>query len=242
MEPRHFGRRLGAAGVDYLLAMVVGGLLLLPFLGDSDKVRMDALGFSSSVCNTLTSAPDSLLAVVGDKVVDSGFVCDTKVLGRENGLTVTLVYDVTKTENTSSQRSISVPVDKDGNPVAPLMPQTLIVQVLLIVVGGLLLTRYGRTPGKRLFGLKVTGRSPLPGLLREGLKLLPGLIIGLAMVSVAYFGPRSYGVIAQAPVLQFIGAIFAYGALVFWLYVLPVLRWRGATRYDRWLGLTVVLA
>ena len=241
MEPRHFGRRLGAAGVDYLLAMVVGGLLLLPFLGDTDRVRMDGLGFTSSTCNSVTTAPDSLLAVVGDKVVDSAFVCDTKVLGRANGLTVTLVYDVTRTENTSSQRSISVPVDKDGNPVAPLMPQTLIVQVLLIVVGGLLLIRFGRTPGKRLFGLRVVGRSPVPGLLREGLKLLPGLIVGLAMVWVAYFGPQTYGVIAQAPVLQFVGAIFAYGAVVFWLYVLPVLRWRGATLYDRWLGLTVVL-
>ena len=242
MEPRHFARRLGASVVDYLLAMVVGGLLLLPFLGDTDKVRMDAMIFTTSVCNSLTSAPDSLLAVVGDKVVDSGFVCDTKVMGRDNGLTVTLVYDVTRTANTSSQRSISVPVDKDGNPIAPLMPQTLIVQVLLIVVGGLLLTRYGRTPGKRLFGLRVVGGSSVPGVLREGLKLLPGLIIGLAMVSVAWFGPQAYGVIAQVPVLQFIGAIFAYGALVFWLYVLPVLRWRGATRYDRWLGLTVVRA
>ena len=65
MEPRHFARRLGAAVVDYLLAMVVGGLLLLPFLGDTDKVRMDAMIFTTSVCNSLTSAPDSLLAVVG---------------------------------------------------------------------------------------------------------------------------------------------------------------------------------
>ena len=242
MEPRHFGRRVGAAVVDYLLATVVGVAVMLPFLGDTDKVRLDAMIFTSSACNTVTSAPESLLAVVGGRAVDSAFVCDTAVLGRANGQTVTMIYDVTRTENTSSQRSVSVPVDGDGNPVAPVMPQTLIVQMVLVLGGGVMLRLSGRTPGKRLFGLKVVGRAPLPGVLREAIKLAPGVIFGLALVSIAAFGPQAYAAVAQVAVLPVLGAIAVYGALLFWMYALPILRWRGAARYDRWLGLSVVRA
>jgi hypothetical protein len=242
MEPRHFWRRAGAAVVDYLLATVVTVAVLLPFLGDTDKVRLDAMIYTTSTCSTVTSAPDSLLAVVGDKVVDSAFVCDTKVLGQDNGLTVTLVYGVTRTENTSSQRSVSVPVDRDGNPVAPMMPQTLLVQVLLVVAGGLMLTRTGRTPGKRLFGLRVVGSTPVPGVLREAIKLVPGVIAGLGLMALWAFGTAAYAAMAQVAVLPALAAILAYGVLVFWMYALPLLRWRGATRYDRWLGLGVVRA
>jgi RDD family len=242
MEPRHFWRRLGAAVVDYLLATLVALAVIWPFLGDSDRLRLDAMIYTISTCNTVTSAPESLLAIVGDKVVDSAVVCDTQVMGRDNGLTVTLVYDVTRTENTSSQRTISVPVDSDGNPVAPMMPQSLIVQGVLVVAGGMLLTWAGRTPGKRLFGLKVVGRTPVPGVLREAIKLAPGVIFGLGMLALWVFGTAAYAAVAQVAILPVLAGFLVFGVVVFWLYALPILRWRGATRYDRWLGLSVVRA
>jgi hypothetical protein len=126
MEPRHFWRSVGAGVVDHSLATIASLLILLPFLGDTDKIRLDAVGFFTSSCKTITLAPDSVLAIVAPKAVEAGLVCDTTVLRQANGQTVTLIYDVTRTEYSSSQRSVTVPVDKDGNPVAPLMPQSLI--------------------------------------------------------------------------------------------------------------------
>ena len=240
--PRYFWSRVVAIVVDYLFVSVISLLIMLPLVGNSDKFRLDSVAAVSVICTWATPVPDSLRAVVAPQSLDGIVFWTHTVLGRDNGLTATLIYGVTKTEHTSSQRSISIPIDKNGNPVAPLMPQTLINAVLLIVVGGTLLRRNGQTPGKRLMGLKVVGVSTVPGILREVFKSLPVLIMGLALASVAAIGPGVYAMIAQMPILQFIGAIFAYGALVFWLYLLPVLRWRGTTRYDRWLGLTVVLA
>ena len=103
-----------------------------------------------------------------------------------------------------------------------------------------MLIRFGRTPGKRLFGLRVVGRTPVPGLVREALKLLPGLIVGLALAALHFAGPQAYGVLrpGRRPALCRCG-VLPMAAVVFWLYVLPFLRWRGAARYDRWLGLTV---
>lgn len=239
MLPRYFWRRVGAVAVDFVLATVVSTVLLWPFLGNPDQLRLDPIGVSASTCFTITSAPDSLLAIVAPKPIDAGFVCENTVNGRDNGKTATLIYDVTKTENTSSQRSVSVPVDTNGNPVAPMMPQSLINQALLIVVGGILLRRFGRTPGKRLFGLKVVGLTTSPGPVRELLKNIPGVIMALGFLSIWVFGPSSYAAIAHVPMLQFLLGILAFVALAFWFYVLPVLRWRGATRYDRMLGLTV---
>ena len=239
MEPRHFWRRVGAAVVDYLLVSVISTLLLLPFLGNPDKIRLDPIGISTSRCVAMTSAPQSLLDIVAPKIIDSGWACSSSVDGRDNGMTAVLVYDVTRNEHTSSQRSISVPVDALGNPVAPLMPQSLINWGLLVVASGLLLRRFGRTPGKRLFGLRVEGVAPVPGIRREVLKTMPSLIAGLGLTSTGVIGIAAYAWIAQLPILQFVGGILVLMALVFWFYALPLIRWRGATRYDRMLGLTV---
>ncbi len=239
IPPRYFWRRVGAVVVDYVLVVAISTLMLQPFLGNSDKVRLDAIGMLASDCVAMISAPPSLLAVVAPKTIDSGWICTTRVNGRNNGTTAVLIYDVTRTEHTSSQRSISVPTDMQGNPVAPLMPQSLINEALLIVVGGMLLRRFGRTPGKRLFGLRVVGSMPVPGIRREGLKTIPGLIAGVGLVAIAVIGPGAYVWMAQLPILPFVGGILAVIVVAFWFYALPLIRWRGATRYDRMLGLTV---
>lgn len=84
--------------------------------------------------------------------------------------------------------------------------------------------------GKRLRGLHVTGSTPLPGVLRQALKLFPLLLAALATTAVPFPDPE---LATHTPLV--IRAALA----TFWYYLLPRLQGQHATRYDRWLGLTV---
>lgn len=243
MEPRHFWRRLAATVVDYVLAALAALLVLWPFLGDTDRLRLDPDLVINSLCYDVTGQPpQAWFDILGDHRLDGAVVCDAWVMGIPNGRTATLFFDGRQSGAITTQSNISFPVDQDGNPVAPVFPQGPIVAGLLILLGGAMLARRGATPGKRLMGLRVVaeeGRA-VRGIQREALKYAL-LLVQIVLAIIALLAPQ--GVlsmlteIGSLPGLLVMGAVFL--AFV-WFYVWPWLRWRGAMRWDAWLGQRVL--
>jgi uncharacterized RDD family membrane protein YckC len=99
----------------------------------------------------------------------------------------------------------------------------------------------GQTPGKRLLGLRITGTSPIPAAKRELLRNVPWLLTvlppALSLVPALQGVIQTHLQTAQIVVIamQVIGLI---AAIALWL--VPLLRWRGAMPYDRWAGLTIL--
>lgn len=234
VPPIYFWARVVAAVVDYMLAMVVAVILIWPFLGNPDRLRLDPSGLPTSECSTRHATPKAVHDFIGMIPTISNNLCENWTFGRPNGKTVTAVYGGLYRDGAAMpQTSILIQIDDDGNLVTPLMPQSPLSAILLTLGGGLLVRSTGRTPGKRLMGLKVTGTTPLPGLKREVLKLFPFLLATLATAAAPFLGPNLAGQCAAKPIL------IATAVAAVWYYLVPLLQWRGATRYDRWLGLTV---
>jgi len=238
-HPSFFWPRLVAFAVDYILASAISLLILIPFTGDTDRLRLGPALLGSSDCDPITSAPATLLAVIAPSQPAAGLLCSNRVLWIANGQTITLVYDVTRTEHTSSQKSITIPVDALGNPITPLMPQGAITCAILTLGSAIFLSHSGQTPGKRLLRLRVHTPSLPKAILRETLKLLPYLLIAAATLAFGLYGPRSYDLLHLLTLKMLLIGGLAWTLALIGLYLLPILRWRGATLYDRWLGLSV---
>ena len=225
--------------LGFCFATILTLVLLWPFLGNTDWLRLDPFGFWVNRCATINTAPQSLLDLVAGKKLNAAYASEESIFGHPIQQMVTLVYDAIQSGTSASYRTLSVAVDKNGNPVLPQMPQSLITDLVLILCGGLLVRRFGGSPGKRLLGLRVIGPNPLPGVQRAGLKLLPFLVAVLLPLAMVLLGRQVFTEFAHvSPLSLWAGSATV---LVFALsyYILPWARWRGATRYDRWLGLTV---
>lgn len=186
----------------------------------------------------------------------------------------TLPFDSTGyvfTSNTTKKKGlnvwskwVAVAADENGAPLPPgKMRSTLLAHILtsalpLAAMIGLFVyfTAGGRrTPGKRLFALKVmTPYGISPGLdratRREILKFAPLILGSIASTLItvhAFLKPDFFGyLITQSremsatnlPLSVVLAIVSGIGQLVWWL--LPFLSWRGQTYYDRIAGCTVV--
>jgi len=240
MTPRFFWRRLAALLIDLTLVSVLSTVLVLPFLGDTNKVRLSGGLVRITQCKTVNSLPQPTLDLVAVKV-DAATVCSIRPYGIDNGLTLTMVYDRVQTEHTSSQKTYSVMIDEQGLVVWPMSLDALVSLLLAGLGFPLALRRWGKTPGKHVMGLILSRPVSFgPAFLREALRLWPLQLGNFATLAQPLYGPHQMQIL---PWLGF-GAIFGVIGLLFLLFfashVLPVLRWRGLMPWDRAIGTRLV--
>lgn len=232
--PRLVWRRSLAFLVDYLFASLLALALLWPFVGNPDRLRLGGIIYSQQ-CAPLTSITEEAAAVIAPDTPAAALVCQRSVLGRDNGLTLSLLYAVVKTENTESSRNVSFPIDGEGKPVQPLQPQDLLVVLILILGGGLFLKRFRMTPGKCLLGLRIApGTSSV--FLREPLRLMPLLLAAVALLIFLSLKPAQLNHLAQLPMTTFLAAVLLFTAGFLAYYLFPLIRWRGVMPWDLWTG------
>ena len=235
VPPRLFWRRLGAFVVDLVLATAAAIILLLPFLGDTDTVRLGGSAkFSTTSCGPVDRLPQEVHDLVAPSRIESATVCREWFWGVPNGLTAKVVYGTQTGSYGTMHRWLLVPISESGVPVAPRYPTDALALPILILAGALLLPRSGATPGKRLFGLRVTGDlTPRRAALREVLRLLP--LIVSALFSLEF--PFASSFLGTLPFGTFLVLGVGVLAVVTWYWVWPLIFWNGALRHDRWLGL-----
>lgn len=242
MPPRYFWRRVGALATDYLIASIIAMLALLPF-ADEDRanIRFSPL-FKMQTCGQANSLPQPLHDAVAPHSIKAAKVCKTYAYGVYNGLTATIVLHedvqvragVTTTKRVSTQFDI----DSQGNPVTPAPihgPAAIGLIILLAAVTSAIWP--GRSPGKKLFRIRISGPGLRPGrvALREALKWAPLLALVVIEFAVALaLGGRT--VLTEPLLIVFLVVVIIALAAY---YILPFLRWRGAMAYDRLLGLRV---
>jgi hypothetical protein len=234
MAPRLFWRRLAAVVVDVLLASLAGFLILWPFTGDTDRLRLSG-PFYALQCGPVTSITEEAAAVIAPDLPAAALVCQQHVFGIDNGLTLRLLYAVETTGAVQASRNVSFAIDAEGKPVQPLQPQNLLVALLLIGAGGWMLSRRRLTPGKWLAGLRI-GAEGGSAYFREALRLLPFLLWSGALALFALLDPKALNSLAQLPLPVFLGTIGLASLLTLAWYLIPVIRWRGVMPWDRWTG------
>ena len=242
MQSRLFWRRLFAFSVDYLLVYGLTLLVLLPFLNPAEgKLRLANAPLSFTQCHPLTTLPQVYHDLIAPAPIDSATACKKRPFGLDNGLTVTLIYNLVETQTnnvtTRSYSSLSVAATEAGTPFIPVQPQSALIWITLIVASASFLTKGQPSPGKRLLGLQIAGQG-CP-MCREARRLGPCLLLGMTSLLVPLFlqvedlttlsGNLSLIILIAVPLLLFL----------FFYYLLPLLRWRGAMPWDRATGFHV---
>jgi uncharacterized RDD family membrane protein YckC len=258
VPPRFFWRRFAAVVIDTLLFYVVAAavsIVLVVALPWAPRYFIP----STTACEA--TAPDALVQRIerewplapGQSRVSQ--ICTTSFWGVPDSRSfVSILVDA---GDNPTQRTISFEIDEAGNPVelealglgAGVLDELVPVLLFCLSSAGLI-ARFGTTPGKKLFALHVIQDSgeALPfakAAKREALRMLPAILDAfstpLMLLLIASFGSGDIlrdlmeaTTILGAPVLTIMlagGLIFPLFAFVWW--VLPLLRWRGQTIYDR---------
>lgn len=264
LPPRHFWRRLGAYLIDVIIFQIVFTLL---FLALSTVTPWDlTLPFlQKQQCEETTTGP-LIPTIEAEWPLQSGEtrsnqLCRISWLGSK-GYTVFVSKVVSEQGSATSIRAFSVPVNGNGNPIDPnvtVRPTSSVVLLLLPLAFACCSANGRRTPGKRLFSLRLTtieDDALPPGLAakREIFKFLPFMLLAVFnLVSLFALRPRLPPIeqmIQQARDTSLFTAdgffaltgalaplLFVF-ALIWWLY--PLFVWRGQTFYDRFCDTKVV--
>lgn len=178
-------------------------------------------------------SPPKVAALIAPVQPDAASICRRFEYGIDNGLTLAVTYDQTRTAHTESHRTLAFAIDANGIPVSPFYPQVLIDPLLLILGGGILLAHSGQTPVKWLLGLRVfhlTGLYPAIG--REAARLGPYLLIKSLGPLKGMLSAPAIKALAALFLLQLMFAVGTLMALMLAWYVVPMLRWRGKMPWD----------
>ncbi|WP_455854560.1 RDD family protein [Ensifer canadensis] len=189
-------------------------------------------------------------------------ICTTSLWGVPDSRS--FVSTVIDAGDMPGQRSIRFEIDEAGNPVELEAMQVgrgvldeLVPILLFCLTGAALLARFGTTPGKRLFALRVVQDNGEPPPFaktakREALRMLPTILAAfsapLLLLSLSIFGTGDilrdainavtiFG--APVQVILLVGGLLSpLLAIVWWVW--PFIRWRGQTIYDRLTGCRVI--
>lgn len=110
-----------------------------------------------------------------------------------------------------------------------------------VALSVLSLRLFGITTGKRLLRLRVIGPRPVPSLRRELIRNAPHLLVVLGLFALTEFAPAYATVPPTVRALAVTIEVIAALALIY-LWIWPIIRWRGAFPHNRWLGLVVAPA
>ncbi|AGS20617.1 RDD family protein [Rhizobium etli] len=250
LQPRLFWRRAFAFLIDMtIFEMLLAAVALVIPLNFGMPL------FQSTHCGEVTSGP--LVEKVerewplkpGETRVNQ--ICQiTDFLGPQSTSFRTTVVTSNPDGGSASWRTVSVGLDKNGDPIEGLEdPIGPLVGVLLASLAFALFNANDRrTPGKRILAIRVVtveGASPQFGkaLNRELLKFAPWIaFVGVDTIEAATASHQSLDAMIQTmrngdapttiPVL--ISVVLAVFALLWWF--LPLIRWRGQMLYDRFAG------
>lgn len=241
-SPRYFWRRVGAFIADYLIASILALLVLLSFADEErTNIRFSSL-IQMTSCGQSTTIPQPLRDLVAPQTIQAVEICRQYAYGVYNGLTAKLILSERVTSSgvgtTRVATAVTTPIDSQGNPVNPAPVHAAATIALMVLLAGFFgAFRQGRSAGKALFRIRVSGPHVTPArmVLREVVEYAPiAVILAFGFV----FSPFLLGGVAvQVQVLVTIGGIILIG-LFFW-YVFPLLRWRGRMPYDRIMKLRV---
>jgi uncharacterized RDD family membrane protein YckC len=251
--PRCFWRRLFAYAIDACIAWLIAVALLALIEDDivgsdliSPKVTYDfAIAFNSSefkppvTFGTKTCGrPTSLLGLeeqFAPATISWIEVCIERPYGMPVGGTAKVVLEDTPEASELGSRTFYVPLR-----IHTLHRFGDVMAFGIFLCMSILTTRlFGQSPGKRLLGIKVVGRSPVPSLRREMIRNLPHLLVVPTFALINWLVlplPAVPGVVQTLAIgLEILSAV----AFIF-LWLVPMVRWRGALPHDRWFGTKVV--
>lgn len=235
-------RRSLALFIDLLLVSAVTTLLMYPLVSNNtDKVRFSNSLLRLTQCWQAKSGPQELIDIARGQTISRLIVCQNKPFFMlENGLTAELVFNISSSDDgrlkTKVTKSITLPINSQGKPITPAFPQGLLDFFLLIVGSAIFLfTKEGKTPGKKILGLRVMNINRQAALRREFWRFFPIILIMACIIMQA----------TPTHLLNLqIGQIFAIGGAVTiflaWYYIYPMIRWNGALRHDNIAGTRVV--
>ena len=232
-----------ACVIDWLIAGLISTILLWPFLGDRSVIRLDAANLTFTNCNAITSLGDDVRAFFPDYRLTGGTVCSQYTYFVFNGQTLNLTAEQ---DGSDTKTIISSPVTFAGNKfqsVTPITPQSPVTLIIFILGSALFLVIATGTPGKRLLGLYVEPETPFRRLLkREAIRNLPFIVWEISklpnLISLETVSPTALSLLSCAQIaVQILSLILA---VILWL--IPLIRWRGAMPYDRKTGLRVTRA
>lgn len=249
---RFFLRRSLAWAIDATLSWIVVAILFAFFAEDRtseflSKPEKDytfgvyfSLGeFSPPIRLAIKTcgAPitlDGFEELVAPAEIASGTACFERHFGIPRGGVVTLVLKDTPAAGELAGQTVEIPlVVTDSHRFADA------AALGVFLLGSIFFLRWnGRSPGKAIMGLRVEGEVRRAALSRELVRSFPAFTSVILPLIVTEIAAMSDG---PAPwvdsVLLAVGVLSMLGVLVLWIW--PVIRWRGAMPYDRWLGLSV---
>jgi hypothetical protein len=258
ITPRYFWRRIFAFSLDYLMVSVLA-FALVALLATSERrvISPPFINFGTFGCQNIQQILPELRERLQNFNFDfdriaSARVCERRSFGMLVSRQFVLHFDRKATEHGWATKTMSVEITPRGEIVGRYAPNGLLAIGLLFVGSAAFANKGRRSPGKALLGLRI---SPNPSPWRRELRKLWPLILisGVSLLGQVLAGPwlldlllrdAALGIAAEANPVSLFQVSFAAGAglLVFllWYYVWPLIRWRGATRYDHATGSHVI--
>lgn len=194
------------------------------------------LSFGTNTCGSPLIALGGLEASVAPARVTGAEICIRRSFGMIREGTITLALDREIKVPIGSTNSVSFPLTFYNGPLEYL---DLVVLAGLFVLGAGGTILFGLTPGKALFGLRIAGDFRRRGLIRESVRLLPLLAYPVPGALAVTF-PQAFPLGSTPFVAVQVAALILGVALMLWLWIVPLFRWRGALGHDRAAGLRVV--
>jgi hypothetical protein len=252
--PRHFLRRLIAYGIDvtigWLIVALLYSVLATDTIGDELKSPETQYGFgamfrsyefrpffyvNSITCGTPPGISPVFQNLVSPAKIASAKICFTRSFGVPVEGVAALRLENTPAAGQWAGKTVEIPLTLTSN----LRFVDLYSISAFLVLSILSLRMFRTTPGKKLLGLRVDSQRPIPALRREVIRNLPHI---LSVVGIGVLNEVARPYPSVPPILETLAIAVQILALcaALYLWVWPLLRWRGAFFHDRWLGLKVI--
>ncbi|MEM9584098.1 MAG: hypothetical protein AAGA08_13385 [Pseudomonadota bacterium] len=235
-EPRYFWRRFFALIVDLFLASILAMLFALPLTHAApEKLRLSEGLFRVHLCQPITSFPQVVTDYIdGREVAEASFcryrpnlvfppqyVAEIKILEpKEPGARINRYVE------------LEIATLEDGTLIEPVAIDEVLTALILLLGAAAFLVRGRATPGKALLGLQIVGEGC--ALCREVRRVGPFVLFSSLETALMALGVGlTVPVAIHATIVLIILAAAAY------YYLWPLIRWRGAMRYDRASGFIV---
>ncbi len=259
--PRFFWRRAFAFFIDLLVVAILFTVIAVG-VNSVFKINLMAPGFvKSTYCKPADFiSKERFEKIFPDEpnVVRSQYICKYTTMGITS-INLGLLMRQTSVDGVGYNQKISLPIpsiDREILPMEYLLLDT-IMYLLAPLLFALMISRYGKTIGKRWMGLTVadiSGKKPslMTAIRREYIK---GILFVLISLSGLYELFQSSGLsyediaLSLGPLTEMqlfnrfgVGIALAIGGfvVVFWFTFGSFIRWRDQTYWDRWSGLFVV--
>ncbi len=247
MQPRFLIRRAAAFIIDWVLVSLLVTIFLYPFIKNhTDQIRFSDAAVHWGTCWKQEQAPQELIDLVAPNAIFALTLCAKRPFGMSNGLNAHLTYgdpsqirqDLKAGEKqTLKARNLVIPVSNQGIPVNPVEPQSILMVFAIIVASAYFLIRKnGKTPGKSVMGLRVVTISRASALRREFWRFAPWIVV--AVLSLIPIQPSDLGFLPFNYLARGTSAVITI--IILWYYIWPIIRWNGASRYDKIAGTKVI--